>query len=328
MLDNNQPLIEARHLKKYYSINKGLFESKVIGTIKAVDDVSFIINKEEVLGLVGESGCGKSTLARLLLGLTGLTSGEVLCEGIQINKENMQSFRKKAQMIFQDPYSSLDPRMNIENIVSEPLRVHTQLSKEERRNVVLPLLEKVGISGEDIKKYPHEFSGGQRQRIGIARALVLGPKFIICDEPVSSLDVSIQATILNLFSEMRGNYHLSYLFISHNMSVVKHISDRIAVMYLGKIVELAPKDELFKRTLHPYTVALISAIPIPNPLEHQNKVLLKGDLPNQIYPPSGCYFQTRCSKVFPLCREQPPTLKETTTGHFVACHLFEKGDYL
>lgn len=320
-MTNSAPLIRTEHLRKYYPIRKGFLKNKVVGTIKAVDDVSFYIGEEEVLGLVGESGCGKSTLSRVLLHLTDLTSGDIWYRGEKATKDNIQTLRQKMQMIFQDPYSSLDPRMTIEKIVAEPLRVHTEYDKNQRRQAVAEVLEKVGLPEDAMQKYPHEFSGGQRQRIGIARALILQPDFIVCDEPVSALDVSIQATILNLFTEMRESFRLSYLFISHDMSVVKHISDRIAVMYMGKIVELAQKDELFSNTLHPYSIALISAIPIPDPKAKRNRIILTGDIPNPVNPPSGCPFRTRCGKASPLCEAEPPVLREKTPGHFVACHL-------
>ena len=319
------PLIELRDLQKHYRINKGIFGHRTRGTVKAVDSISLSIAPEETLGLIGESGCGKSTLSRVLLGLTPATGGEVLYDGRPVNRRTLPQFRREAQMIFQDPYSSLDPRMNIEDIIGEPLRVHTRLDRKARRDVILPLLEQVGLSEDALSKYPHEFSGGQRQRIGIARALVLEPRFIVCDEPVSALDMSILAHILNLLAEMKKTRRLTCLFISHDMSVVKHISDRIAVMYLGHIVELAEKEELFRNTLHPYTAALMNAIPVPNPALRRKIEPLPGDLPSPIDPPPGCPFQTRCAAAQERCRREMPALNELLPGHFAACHFCKGG---
>lgn len=325
MHDNKEVLVEIRELKKYFSVNKGLFKSRQVGTVKAVDNVSISIYKGETLGLIGESGCGKSTLSRVLLNLVKPTGGEIYFKGELITKQNVRKFRRESQMIFQDPYSSLDPRMNVRNIIEEPLRVHTRLNKKKRLEITLSLLEKIGTLEDSLKKYPHEFSGGQRQRIGIARALILNPQFIVCDEPVSALDMSIQAQILNLFRKLQKDFSLTYLFISHDMSVVKHISDRIAVMYLGRIVELAEKETLFSDTLHPYTAALMSAIPIPDPGFKRNRIVLKGDLPSPLNPPPGCPFQTRCPRAFDICRKVSPELIEYRENHFVACHLHVKG---
>lgn len=321
-MSHKEVLVELRHLKKHYPVNKGLFSHRKKGVVKAVDDVDLCIYKGETLGLIGESGCGKSTLSRVLLGLTEATEGEILFHGETVDARNMKQFRRQAQMIFQDPYSSLDPRMSVGRIIEEPLRIHTSLGRTEKSERVNSLLEKVSLPSDSWKKYPHEFSGGQRQRIGIARALALDPEFIICDEPVSALDVSVQAQILNLFKQMQKDFQLTYLFISHDMSVVRHMSDRIAVMYLGKVVELAEKKTLFEDTLHPYSVALMNAIPIPDPAVPMGNLRLEGELPSPLNPPPGCPFQTRCSKVMPKCREMNPVLKEVKPGHFVSCHLY------
>lgn len=322
-METEQVLVELKNLKKYYPINKGMLRHKQKGVVKAVDDIDLKIYKGETLGLIGESGCGKSTLSRVLLGLTEPTSGEILFKGQTIGAHNRKEFRRQAQMIFQDPYSSLDPRMSVERIIEEPLRIHTNMGKKEKKRLVSSLLEKVSLSEDSLKKFPHEFSGGQRQRIGIARALALEPEFVVCDEPVSALDVSVQAQILNLFKQMQKDFLLTYLFISHDMSVVRHMSDRIAVMYLGRIVELAEKRELFEHTLHPYSIALMSAIPVPDPTISVGSIRLKGELPSPLNPPPGCPFQTRCSSVMQICRKSCPSLKETVPGHFTACHLYD-----
>ncbi|MGE7225768.1 ABC transporter ATP-binding protein [Paenibacillus glucanolyticus] len=321
-MNDTDIMVEVRNVKKYFPVKKGMLRHKTVGTVKAVDDVSFTINKGETLGLIGESGCGKSTLSRLLMGLMDATDGHILFKGQEVGTKGFNTFRKEAQMIFQDPYSSLDPRMTIRRIIEEPLRIHTKWNARQKLEAVLPLLEKVSIPEDALGKYPHEFSGGQRQRIGIARALVLRPEFVICDEPVSALDMSVQGQILNLFKKMQKEFRLTYLFISHDMSVVKHISDRIMVMYLGKVVELAPKHELFGNTLHPYSIALMNAIPIPNPEAARNRTLLEGELPSPINPPAGCPFQSRCPHALPECGVEMPLLKEVEQGHFVACHLF------
>ena len=324
-MHNREPLVEVKNLKKHFPVNRGFLLKKTTGVVKAVDDVSFTVYKGETLGLIGESGCGKSTLLRVLLGLLAATSGEVYFKGSIIDKARLKNFRKESQMIFQDPYSSLDPRMSIRRIIEEPLRIHTKLDRKDKTEIVLSLLKKIGIAEDDLKKYPHEFSGGQRQRIGIARALVLNPEFVVCDEPVSALDMSIQAQILNLFKSMQKELNLTYLFVSHDMSVVKHVSDRIAVMYLGRIVELATKHTLFDNTLHPYSVALMSAIPIPDPTAKKKRILLEGDIPSPINTPQGCSFHTRCLNAMPICRQLTPPLKEIEDNHFVACHLFGSG---
>lgn len=322
-MGQNEVLVELRHLKKYYPVNKGIFSHKQKGVVKAVDDVSLKIYRGETLGLIGESGCGKSTLSRVLLGLTEATGGEILFKGQPVNMKNMKEFRRQVQMIFQDPYSSLDPRMSVGRIIEEPLRIHTNLSKEEKNKLLRSLLEKVSLPEDSLKKFPHEFSGGQRQRIGIARALALNPEFVVCDEPVSALDVSVQAQILNLFKKMQKDFQLTYLFISHDMSVVRHMSDRITVMYLGRVMELAKKRELFENTLHPYSIALMNAIPVPDPLVPMGNMRLEGELPSPLNPPPGCPFQTRCNRVMPKCKEVCPALKEVQPEHFVACHLYD-----
>lgn len=322
-MSEKEVLVELRHLKKFYPVNKGMFKNKTKGIVKAVNDISLCIYKGETLGLIGESGCGKSTLSRVLLGLTEASDGEIRYRDEKVDFKNIKDFRRRVQMIFQDPYSSLDPRMSIGRSLEEPLRIHTKLKKEEKHNIILPLLEKVSMPKDSLKKYPHEFSGGQRQRIGIARALVLNPEFVVCDEPVSALDVSVQAQILNLFKKMQKDFGLTYLFISHDMGVVKHMSDRIAVMYLGRIVELADKDELFTHTLHPYSTALMNAIPVPDPEAPFGEARLEGELPSPINPPLGCPFQTRCNKVMEKCRQQCPELREIKPGHFTACYLYD-----
>lgn len=316
-------LIQVNHLKKYFNVSRGILGHHIEGTVKAVDDVSLSIYRGETLGLIGESGCGKSTLSRVLLGLISPTDGEVIFEGKKMNRKALKEFRTRVQMVFQDPYSSIDPRMCMRRIIEEPLRIHTSLSRSERMDLVLPLIKQLGFDEEDLKKYPHEFSGGQRQRIGIARAFILEPSFIICDEPVSALDVSIQAQILNLFRQLQREKGVTYLFISHDMAVIKHISDRIAVMYLGHIVELASKDELFSDTLHPYTKALIESIPVPDPRIHTSMKPLEGELPSPINPPSGCPFRLRCRHAMDICASSIPELREIKEGHFAACHLFD-----
>lgn len=317
-------LLETKNITKYFPVRKGLF-GKTSGFVKAVDGVSLAIHSGEALGLIGESGCGKSTFSRVVMQLIPSTEGEILFDGKPVTKENMMFFRQNVQMVFQDPYSSLDPRMCVRDIIEEPLRVHTKMTAAEKYAVTKPIMERIGLPEEAFEKYPHEFSGGQRQRIGIARALVTKPRLLICDEPVSALDVSIQSSILNLFKQMQREMGLSYLFISHDMSVVKHVSDRIAVMYLGKIVELAETKELFANTLHPYSKALMSAIPIPDPTAQQKVIALEGEPPSPINPPSGCAFHKRCRFATERCAQDTPVLKDTGNGHLVACHLYEKG---
>lgn len=319
------PLLEVSHLKKYFPVSRGILGHHVQGIVKAVDEVSFTIDEGETLGLIGESGCGKSTLSRVILGLEQATSGIIRFKGQVINPMKLGKLRSSIQMVFQDSYSSIDPRMTMERIVEEPLRVHTHLTRKQQRNLVLPLLKSLGFEEEDLQKYPHEFSGGQRQRIGIARAFVLNPALVLCDEPVSALDVSIQAQILNLFKTLQKERRTTYLFISHDMAVIKHMSDRIAVMYLGHIVELADKQELFSDTLHPYTKALIQAIPIPNPDIQVPMHLLEGELPSPLNPPSGCPFRLRCPHADALCVQRMPLLQEAKAGHWVACHQVKGG---
>ena len=314
-------LVDVRHLKQYFNINVGMFSSK---PLKAVDDVSFTIRRGETLGLVGESGCGKTTVGRTLLHLYKPTAGEVYFEGKPVKtKAEINEFRKKATMVFQDPYSSLNPRMTVSDIIGEPLDIHKMYSsKAERQERILDLMDKVGLNSEHASRYAHEFSGGQRQRIGIARALALNPQFIVCDEPVSALDVSIQAQVINMFDELQEQMGLTYLFIAHDILVVRHISDRIAVMYLGKMVELADAREIYDNPLHPYTKSLMSAVPQPDPkIARANKrIVLSGDIPSPLNAPSGCPFRTRCPHATAECAEAMPEFKEIRPGHFAACH--------
>lgn len=320
-MSTKQPLIEVKNLKKYFDISVGMFKSK---SLKAVDDVSFTIQKGETLGLVGESGCGKTTVGRTILHLYKPTGGEVWYNGKKIETKNdVNEFRKKATMVFQDPYSSLNPRMTVEDIIGEPLDVHQLYkTKEERRERILDLMGKVGLNSEHAARYAHEFSGGQRQRIGIARSLAVNPDFIICDEPVSALDVSIQAQVINMFDELQEELGLTYLFIAHDLLVVRHISDRIAVMYLGKMVELADADEIYNHPLHPYSKSLLSAVPVPDPkIARANKrIVLKGDIPSPLNAPSGCPFHTRCAYATDICSQTMPPFEEIEAGHFIACH--------
>lgn len=320
-VSDKTPLIETRHLKEYFPITVGAFKTL---PLKAVDDVSFSIMKGETLGLVGESGCGKTTVGRTLLQLYKPTSGEILYNGKVIKtQKDLKEFRKKATMVFQDPYSSLNPRMTVMDIIAEPLDVHNLCkTKEERRERVLELMGYVGLNSEHASRYAHEFSGGQRQRIGIARALAVNPEFIVCDEPVSALDVSIQAQVINMFEELQTKLGLTYLFIAHDLLVVRHISKRIAVMYLGKMVELADAADIYDHPLHPYTKSLISAVPLPDPnMARANKrIILNGDIPSPLKAPSGCPFRTRCRYATEHCAESMPEFKEVASGHFVACH--------
>ena len=319
--DQNRPLIEVKHLKEYFDINMGMFRTK---PLKAVDDVSFSINKGETLGLVGESGCGKTTVGRTILHLYKPTSGEVWYDGKKLaTKEDIQQFRTKATMVFQDPYSSLNPRMTVADIIGEPLDIHKMYtSRKEREERILELMGYVGLNSEHASRYAHEFSGGQRQRIGIARALAVNPDFIVCDEPVSALDVSIQAQVINMFDELQDKLGLTYLFIAHDLLVVRHISDRIAVMYLGKMVELADAAEIYDRPLHPYSKSLLSAVPVPDPkvARANQRIVLTGDIPSPLNAPSGCPFRTRCAYATEECAQSMPEFKEVSKGHFVACH--------
>ncbi|MBQ2609479.1 MAG: ATP-binding cassette domain-containing protein [Butyrivibrio sp.] len=323
-INNEKNLIEIKHLKEYFNVNVGFFKSKYL---KAVDDVSFSIKKGETLGLVGESGCGKTTVGRTILNLYKPTSGEIWYDGKLIkSKSDIKEFRKKATMVFQDPYSSLNPRMTVSDIIGEPLDIHKLYkTKEERRERILELMSYVGLNSEHASRYAHEFSGGQRQRIGIARSLAVNPEFIVCDEPVSALDVSIQAQVINMFDELQDKLGLTYLFIAHDLLVVRHISDRIAVMYLGKMVELADADEIYLHPLHPYSKSLLSAVPIPDPkiARANQRIVLSGDIPSPLNAPSGCPFRTRCPYAKADCAESMPEFKEVSKGHFVACHHVE-----
>ena len=319
-----QPLLEVRNLRKHFPVKAGII-SRTVGQVYAVDDISFAIHRGETLGLVGESGCGKSTAGRTVLKLMEPTSGTIKLNGRDIthlNRRQMRPLRREMQLIFQDPFSSLNPRMTAGDIVAEPLALHENISRTLRRERVAEVFERVGLRPEHANDYPYQFSGGQRQRIGIARALVLGPSLIVGDEPVSALDVSIQAQVINLLMDLQDEYHLSYLFIAHDLAVVKHICHRIAVMYLGRIVELSEKRALFKSPLHPYTQALLSAVPVPNPSARQKKrTILRGDVPSPIEPPKGCHFHERCPHVMDKCRVESPTLIEKRPGQWVACHL-------
>ncbi|WP_440705709.1 ABC transporter ATP-binding protein [Heyndrickxia oleronia] len=324
MMNYREPLVEVENLKKYFKVGK---KQK----LRAVDGISFTIHKGETLGLVGESGCGKSTVGRTLLQLYQPTSGVVKFAGKKLesqqSKAGEKQYHQDVQMIFQDPYSSLNPRMTVLEIISEGLMIHQpNMNKEDRRSRVTELLELVGLDRNHANRYPHEFSGGQRQRIGIARALAVEPKFIVADEPIAALDVSIQAQIVNLLKQLQDERDLTYLFIAHDLSMVKHISDRIAVMYLGQMMELAESEELYEEPLHPYTAALLSAIPLPDPVleRKRERIILKGDVPNPINPPSGCPFRTRCPQAMGVCAEKTPIWQEVKPNHFVACHLYNE----
>jgi len=330
-MDDNK-LLEVKNLKKYFNLRSGFLSQRFSGSVKAIDGISFFINKGETFGLVGESGCGKSTTARVILRLTNPTEGEVIYNNINIFKissREMFKVRREIQIIFQDPYASLSPRMTVGDIIGEPYEIHNIGNRQERTKKVKNLLKVVGLNPEHINRYPHEFSGGQRQRIGIARALALTPKIILCDEPVSALDVSVQAQILNLMSSLQKEFDLTYLFIAHDLSVVKHVSDRVGVMYLGKIVEVAKSEDLYKKPLHPYTMGLLSAVPIPDPqLERQRKrIILQGDVPSPINPPSGCRFHPRCPNAQEICSIEEPQLKnysEDAEEHLAACFFAGK----
>ncbi|MBZ9636390.1 ABC transporter ATP-binding protein [Clostridium sp. FP1] len=321
MANNNDILIEVKNLKKYFEVGKN-------ATLKAVDDVSFFIRKGETLGLVGESGCGKTTCGRTVMGMYSATDGEVLFDGIDVHKLNKKAkkdFARRAQIIFQDPYASLNPRMTVGDIIGEGIDIHNLYTGQERTNRIYELLQLVGLNKEHGSRFPHEFSGGQRQRIGIARALAIEPDFIVCDEPISALDVSIQAQIVNLLIQLQQELGLTYLFIAHDLSMVKHISDRVGVMYLGSMVELASSHDLYEKPLHPYTQALLSAIPVPDPEVERKKarIKLEGEVPSPINPKPGCRFTPRCRYAKPICSEQTPMLKEIEKEHYVACHLFD-----
>ncbi len=319
------PLLEVKDLKKWFPAKKSPFSREKI-YIKAVDGVSFTLNEGETLGVVGESGCGKSTMGRSVLRLLEPTGGQVLFNGVDytaLKDKELRDSRKELQIIFQDPYASLDPRMTIGDIIAEPLDIQLKLSAKERMQRVLETMERAGLNTRFVNRYPHEFSGGQRQRIGIARAIVLNPKIMVCDEPVSALDVSIQAQVINLLMDLQKEMGMAYIFISHDLSVIKHISDRVAVMYLGHLVEIADKKDIYAHPMHPYTVALLSAIPVPDRKHKKEKIVLEGDLPSPANPPSGCVFHTRCYKAQDICRTKVPELKDCGNGHCCACHFSE-----
>jgi len=320
-------LVSVKNLKKHFPISSGFILQRQVGAVRAVDDVTFDVYRGETLGLVGESGCGKSTTGRTLLQLYRPTAGTVSFDGVDLNTlpaTEMRKMRKQMQIIFQDPFASLNPRMTVGSIISEPLQIHNEYTKKgERQEYVEALMQRVGLNPYFINRYPHEFSGGQRQRIGIARALALRPKFIVCDEPISALDVSIQAQVVNLLEELQGEFGLTYLFIAHDLSMVRHICDRVAVMYLGKIVEIGTTEDVYDNPLHPYTQSLLSAVPVPDPSveERRQRIILQGDLPSPANPPAGCNFNTRCPVEFDLCHHEPdPALIEVSPGHWAACH--------
>jgi len=323
---DNYELVAVKDLVKYFPVRAGIFQ-RVKAWVQAVDKVSFTVREGETLGLVGESGCGKTTVGRSILRLIEPTSGSVFINGedvIQMRAQSLKVARRNMQIIFQDPYASLNPRIPIGESVMEGLHIHNVGHPKERWDIAISMLKKVGLEDYHARRYPHEFSGGQRQRIGIARALALQPKFIVCDEPVSALDVSIQSQVLNILKDLQNEFGLTYLFIAHNMSVVEHISDRVAVMYLGKMVELADREELFRKPLHPYTQALLSAIPIPDPTLKRERIILKGDVPSPLNPPKGCRFHPRCPWAIDICSQQEPEFKELLPGHWVACWVAEK----
>ncbi len=327
MVVEKEPLVQVRQLKKYFPITRGVFQRRV-GDIKAVDGVDFDIYKGETLGLVGETGSGKTTVGRTLLRLYKPTGGQVSFEGdnlLELSSGEMRHMRRRMQMIFQDPYASLNPRMTVGAIVGEPLEVHRVAHGKEKRERVQELLRLVGLNPYFVNRYPHEFSGGQRQRIGVARALALNPDLIVCDEPISALDVSIQAQVVNLLEDLQARLGLTYLFIAHDLSMVRHISDRVAVMYLGKIMELADRNEIYLNPLHPYTQALMSAVPVPDPVveEKRQRIILEGDIPSPASPPKGCNFSTRCPKAIDICSDVEPEFVDVGGGHYCACHLVE-----
>ncbi len=325
---HQKALVQVKNLVKHFPVRSGLMR-RVSGWVKAVDDVSFHIYEGETLGLVGESGCGKTTVGRTILRLVPATSGHVMFDDQDIfnmGANDLKNLRRYMQIIFQAPYSSRAPRMPVGESIAEGLRIHTDKSAQERYDVVIEMLARVGMRADHARRYPHEFSGGQRQRIGIARALALRPKFIVCDEPVSALDVSIQAQVLNILRELQQEFGLTYLFIAHNLSVVEHFSDRVGVMYLGKMAELADRNELYRNPLHPYTQSLMSAIPVPDPTLKRQRIILEGDVPSPLNPPSGCRFHTRCPLAFEKCAEEEPAFKDYGNEHFAACWLLESGE--
>jgi oligopeptide transport system ATP-binding protein len=330
MSEQNEVILRVEHLKKYFPIRRGVFR-QVVGAVKAVDDISFNVYKGETLGLVGESGCGKTTTGRTIIRLYEPTSGHVIFQGedlAQVSGRRLRQIRRKIQMIFQDPYASLNPRLNVMNIVGEPLEIYNVANGKEKKERVAELLHMVGLNPALMNRYPHEFSGGQRQRIGLARSLALNPDLIICDEPISALDVSIQAQVVNLLEELQEKLGLTYMFIAHDLSMVRHISRRVAVMYLGKIMEVTDRESLYEKPLHPYTKALLSAIPVPDPIieEKRQRIILEGDLPSPANPPVGCNFNTRCPFAFDTCFHIDPEFLEVESGHFVACHLIKHND--
>lgn len=322
----SEHLLEVKNLSKHFPIRGGLLKRK-IGDVKAVDQVSFFVKAGETFGLVGESGCGKSTTGRTILRLLEPTAGEVLFEGKDIASlkgEGLRRARRDLQMVFQDPYASLNPQMTVEQLIEEPMMIHGIGTAKDRKDKVLQIMETVGLNRQFRERYPHEFSGGQRQRIGIARALSLQPKLIIADEPVSALDVSIQSQVVNLMDDLQEEFGLTYIFIAHDLSVVRHISDRVGVMYLGRMAEIAPKNELYEHPAHPYTEALLSAVPVPNPRLKKERIILKGDVPSPANPPKGCAFHPRCPKAFDRCKVERPELIHIGSEHYVACHLYDK----
>lgn len=325
-MENNENILEVRNLKKYYPIKGGMF-GRVVGHVKAVDDVSFSIKRGTTMGLVGESGCGKTTVGKTILRLHEITGGSVKFNGTEISQldsKQMRAFRTRMQIIFQDPYSSLSPRLPVGTIIGEAVKEHHIVPDSEYDDYISRIMKNCGLQEYHKDRYPHEFSGGQRQRICIARALALNPEFIVCDEPVSALDVSIQAQIINLLCDLQKQFGLTYLFISHDLSVVEHISDTVGVMYLGSIIEFAPKKEIFKKPLHPYTQALFSAIPMPDPTLKMDRIILEGSIPSPANPPSGCKFHTRCRNCMEICKKQPPEMRDMGDGHMVACHLYDE----
>ncbi len=327
-MPENNVLVRVEGLKKHFPVLRGAIIKRPVGYIKAIDGISFEVMRGETLGLVGETGSGKSTTGRIILALYDATEGKVTFDGtnlMNLKPREMRRLRRRMQMIFQDPYASLNPRMTVEQLISEPMLVHTRMTAKERRDRVHELLELVGLNAQFDRRYPHEFSGGQRQRIGVARALTLNPEFIVCDEPISALDVSVQAQVVNLLEDLQEQFHLTYLFIAHDLSMVRHISTRVAVMYLGKLMELAPREEFYSSPLHPYSQALLSAVPIPDPnlQASRKRIILKGDIPSAASPPSGCVFNTRCPIRVERCFKEVPGWRQVRPGHFVACHLVE-----